>query len=359
MSSTLSHRKVAPRVGPALIAVVLGVWEPATAGDQASGAAAPASGPSARTSATAPARAARTPVPPHPATRFPAAVIQVYRASCLQCHDVDGRGEVVRDTLPRIPDFTEAKWHSTRTDAELSRSILEGKGKSMPRMKGKLGSVDVQQMVAFVRGFRGGDQVVDDEPAEPSAPQQPTTGTSPTVSVPRPDEPRPPTPKELSIRAGSQSFQRFCARCHGPDGRGSGIRDSMPAIPDFTARAWHERRRDPQLVVSILDGKGAEMPAFQGKVAREQARDLVAFIRAFAPGSSPPSGAASDDFEARFRQLMQEFETLRRQSQADFPPSSDPSPKPPRSHVPPAPPRQGTVADGPQSIGRGRSEGGG
>src|SRR5205085_6467744 len=73
---------------------------------------------------------------PKRAPAVPATVIQVYRASCLQCHDVDGRGEAVRDTLPRVPDFTEPKWQAGRTDTQLSRSILEGKGKSMPRMKG-------------------------------------------------------------------------------------------------------------------------------------------------------------------------------------------------------------------------------
>jgi hypothetical protein len=99
----------------------------------------------------------------------------------------------------------------------------------------------------------------------------------------------------------------------------------MPAIPDFTARAWHERRADSQLIVSILEGKGTDMPAFRDKVAREQARDLVAFLRGFAPGSKPqPAAAPADDFEARFRQLMQEFEGLRRQDPSGPPPAAQP-----------------------------------
>src|SRR5271165_3379364 len=47
--------------------------------------------------------------------------LQVYRASCLECHDNDGRGGIVRDDLPTVPDFTVAKWHASRSDAELSR----------------------------------------------------------------------------------------------------------------------------------------------------------------------------------------------------------------------------------------------
>jgi mono/diheme cytochrome c family protein len=243
----------------------------------------------------------------------------------VQCHDVDGRGEIVRDTLPRIPDFTEPQWQAGRTEDQLSRSILDGKGKSMPRMKDKLGSVDVRQMVALVRGFRGGGQVVEGEPEEPLAPERPAAVVNSTGFIPRPAEPSPPSMAERSIREGSRLFQRSCAMCHGADGRGSGVRATMPAIPDFTARAWQERRTDPQLIVSILEGKGTNMPAFRDKVAREQTRNLVAFLRRFAPGATPqPAAAAPGDFEARFRQLMEEFEGLRRQSSFGSPPAAQP-----------------------------------
>src|SRR5262249_37632960 len=73
----------------------------------------------------------------------PAGPIDVFRASCLECHDSDGRGAAGRDLLPEIPDFTDVRWQASRSDDALSRSILRGKGKSMPRMKDKLGTVDV------------------------------------------------------------------------------------------------------------------------------------------------------------------------------------------------------------------------
>lgn len=310
---------VAQLAGLLLVAAV-GMGEPAGAGGQVPDASPSASESPTPKAATEPVRAKRTRALPHPP-----AVLQVYRTSCVQCHDVDGRGEIARDTLPRIPDFTEPKWQVSRNDAQLSHSILDGKGKSMPRMKDKLGSADVRQMVALVRGFRGGDQVIDDEPGEPLAPERPAAVVNPTSSVPRPAEPPAPSMVERSIREGSRLFQRSCAMCHGSDGRGSGVRATMPAIPDFTARAWHQRRTDPQLVVSILEGKGTDMPSFRDKVAREQARDLVAFLRRFAPGTPPQSaGAAPDDFDTRFRLLMEEFHSVRRQSSAGAPPSAQP-----------------------------------
>ncbi|MFI5455658.1 MAG: cytochrome c [Isosphaerales bacterium] len=281
------------------------------------------------------------PVPAESSAAEPT-VIQLYRASCLECHDNDGRGGVVRDELPTIPDFTDARWHASRSDAELSRSILEGKGKSMPRMKRKLGSVDVKKMVSFVRAFQGGKQVVDDEPEPPAAPLQPTGGTTSTDVHSQSLERSPTTQRDENIREGSRLFQRFCARCHGPDGRGTGQRENLPRLPDFTRRAWQEGRRDPQLVVSVLDGKGVGMPSFQGKVAREQARELVAFIRSFAPSTERPVSPDTAEFEAHFRQLTEEFEDLRRQSRA----LSSSTPRTPSSPVA-SPPRRSSTSSPP------------
>jgi hypothetical protein len=90
----------------------------------------------------------------------------------------------------------------------------------------------------------------------------------------------------------------------------------MAAIPDFTASIWQARRRDAQLAVSILDGKGTQMPAFRGKVPSELARDIVAVIRAFAPSAGSQAHTQPDDFEASFQALLKEFEGLRQQARA-------------------------------------------
>jgi mono/diheme cytochrome c family protein len=225
--------------------------------------------------------------------------------------------------MPEVPDFTDAAWHATRSDADLSRSILEGKGKSMRPMRGKLGSVDVARMVAFVRGFRGGKQVVPEDDTEPTAPQPEGTGSPPGPVPARPGsggtavEPSRPGPRDSRLRTGSRTFQRSCARCHGSDGRGDETRDSLPSIPDFTVRSWQEAHTDPQMVVSILEGRGTGMPAFRGRLSREQARELAAFIRSFGPPTIRAARRSSDDdFEGRFQQLVAEIEELRRRSQA-------------------------------------------
>ena len=78
-------------------------------------------------------------------------------------------------------------------------------------------------------------------------------------------------------------FRCQCVKCHGADGTGNKTRDRLPEIPDFSDTRWQTRRADAQLMASILDGKGDDMPPQRGKISDEQARDLVRYVRAFAP----------------------------------------------------------------------------
>jgi hypothetical protein len=88
----------------------------------------------------------------------------------------------------------------------------------------------------------------------------------------------------------------------------------MPGLPDFTRRDWQESRANPQLSVSILDGKGTLMPSFRGRVKDDQAPDLVAYVRAFGPLKPPAVGkAAPGDFEEQYRRLQLEWEALQKQ----------------------------------------------
>jgi uncharacterized membrane protein len=57
----------------------------------------------------------------------------------------------------------------------------------------------------------------------------------------------------------------------------------MPDIPDFTNVSWQARRTDEQLLASIVSGKGADMPPASEEIGQEGARQLVAYVRSFAP----------------------------------------------------------------------------
>jgi mono/diheme cytochrome c family protein len=142
-------------------------------------------------------------------------------------------------------------------------------------------------------------------------------GTGARGAKPRPGQSEPRvTPavaaKDEQIAFAAKFFRRHCASCHGENFTGAESRDQTPEIPDFTSGAWQKSRSDAQLFVSILDGKGKRMPAQHGRLDRDKARAMVAFIRQVGP-SRPAPTTAEDDFERRFAELQQQLDELREQ----------------------------------------------
>jgi ubiquinol-cytochrome c reductase cytochrome b subunit len=263
------------------------------------------------------------PKEPTPAAPAHMSSTQLYRAYCMSCHDTDGKGNLVRKGMPDIPDLTDPKWQSSRKDAELLGSILGGKGKFMQPMRDKLDPTDAEQMVAYVRSFRGGGQQVSPEPVPPPQPiAQPSVKPiiEPGPPVTPKAEPR-PLPAEIAesaerTRAATALYRQYCLSCHGADGMGSEMRASMPTIPDFQSRTWQEGLNNAQLAISILDGKGTLMPAFRGRLSESGAQDLTAYVRAFGPVRKKPPEPDAGDFEKRFRQLQEEWDELQSQMRA-------------------------------------------
>jgi len=297
-----------------------------------SGATAPASAPVPTKEKTEPSRAETwTPLAapqPQPSTAPVAARMsaeQVYRAYCLACHAEDGRGGLVRKAMPAIPDFTDVKWQSDRPSSQLRTSILNGKGPFMLPMRDKLGGTDVDQMVAYIRSFRQGSNVVKVQPELPpvSFPEGPPPFRPEKQEKPLAVPPAPSDQTANRIQVASNLYRNYCITCHGPGGKGTPMRVSMPSIPDFSDVSWQESHSDPQFVVSILNGKGSLMPSFRGRVSEPQARDLVVYLRALGPPRKTPGGApASSDFAKRFEQLEQQWNELEKQLQQTAPPEN-------------------------------------
>lgn len=213
-------------------------------------------------------------------------VRRIYQSRCLGCHDDNGRGGLVRSEMPEIPDFTSPRWQQQRTSTQLTASILGGKGAHMPGFAGKISKQQAQELAAHVRSF---------------APSRVKAAARPKPAFPRSVVPL---------------FRQRCSGCHDANGRGGAVRSTTPEIPDFTSPRWQRARGTAQLIASILDGKGAHMPAFAGKLGRKQVRDLAAYIRSFGPARGKASATPRDDFEERFRQLQEEFDQLQKQFRA-------------------------------------------
>lgn len=98
---------------------------------------------------------------------------------------------------------------------------------------------------------------------------------------------------EASARAGKEVFQRFCATCHGADGKGETImRDQLPAPPsDLTDGEWKYGGTDGELFTIIRDGTSFGMDGFKDKLPEQRIWHVVNYIRAL--GSNSPVAAAS------------------------------------------------------------------
>jgi mono/diheme cytochrome c family protein len=232
----------------------------------------------------------------------------------LNCHDSDGRGGLGREQFPKIPDFTSATWQSSHSDARLEEAILQGRGKTMPALKGELGDDEVAKLITLVRSFQDGQLLipgdayatrVEQEPPAPNAVALSLSGSPPSRDVQRAA-----TPESRALYAQS------CRKCHGEDGRGNVSRPSTPGIPDFTSPGWQASRNQAQLTASILDGKGRDMPAFGRSLSDEQVRSLVCLIRAFGPATAPASVHPAGDFDSRFSKLCRELEALEQEYRA-------------------------------------------
>ncbi|MGY6520046.1 MAG: c-type cytochrome [Lysobacteraceae bacterium] len=98
----------------------------------------------------------------------------------------------------------------------------------------------------------------------------------------------PPTAFEHrgDVVSGEPLYQRHCAACHGPSGRGDGQQGRAfdPGPPDFTAGGADAQRyylatRDGGMAVGV----SAAMPAFRHTLNEQQTRDIVAHLMRMAP----------------------------------------------------------------------------
>jgi mono/diheme cytochrome c family protein len=84
-----------------------------------------------------------------------AAIASRYNRYCIRCHGVDGRG--VWD-IPGVPDFTNLRWQMSRSDDQIARIIIEGRGGVMPTFRGTLTLEEAWAMARYLRTFVPGTE---------------------------------------------------------------------------------------------------------------------------------------------------------------------------------------------------------
>jgi len=103
----------------------------------------------------------------------------------------------------------------------------------------------------------------------------------------------PPEPQGFKLNGdparGKVVFDRSCALCHGPAGRGDGaMAPSLDPKPqDLTDRAVMARRTDWEIYLVIRDGGktlglSPQMYSFKNLLQDQQIRDVAAYVRGLA-----------------------------------------------------------------------------
>jgi mono/diheme cytochrome c family protein len=82
---------------------------------------------------------------------------------------------------------------------------------------------------------------------------------------------------------GAKLFKRYCAGCHGADGRG-GAQTFMPHIENLTKKGYIDQVPDDYLYGVIAEGgvsvgKSSYMPAWGKTLVEQDIRDIIAHIR--------------------------------------------------------------------------------
>jgi cytochrome c oxidase cbb3-type subunit 3 len=86
-------------------------------------------------------------------------------------------------------------------------------------------------------------------------------------------------------RRGEPMYQRYCAGCHGADGRGGG-KNFMPHVGALTRKGYTDLLEDSYFEAIIAEGgeafgKSSYMPAWKTTLSSQDIADVIAYVRTF------------------------------------------------------------------------------
>lgn len=81
-----------------------------------------------------------------------------------------------------------------------------------------------------------------------------------------------------SARSAAELYTKYCASCHGKDGRAKTLKAKFNHARDLTDRVWQNDASDERLFNSIMNGK-RKMPDFSKKLSEQEIETLVRYVR--------------------------------------------------------------------------------
>ena len=84
---------------------------------------------------------------------------ELFKQYCAKCHGEDGKAGTAKGKNLMARKFTDAEWQAGKSDAELIKSVTEGKEDDMPPFGKKLTKEQIESLVKNdVRGFAKKEQ---------------------------------------------------------------------------------------------------------------------------------------------------------------------------------------------------------
>jgi len=161
--------------------------------------------------------------------------LEVYVEHCELCHGPYGRPPAsVPPGVRRPRDLSDGAFQRDVADAALRTLVRHGRG-GMPALEPRWTAEDLDALVAFVR----------------------------------------------LLSPGYERYSRYCASCHGDDGRGSfadaGVRPTV--VFDRAYFAGHDRDHVRGSVWHMVDEKKPSMPHFHSALTEAQARAIIQYLK--------------------------------------------------------------------------------
>ena len=217
---------------------------------------------------------------------------RVFRDNCTICHGAAGDGQGMDahhfKTPPRDLTKGRFKFRSTAsgqvpTDADLTRTIVQGVPSTGMVPQNHLSDAEVQAVIAFVKSL---------------SPRFAATPAPKVVTIPT----APPATPEAVARGAKAYVKGECAECHGKEARGDGpsAKDLSVKPSDLTRRPLKSGAAARDIVRTLLTGlDGTPMPSYYQVLEDDEIWDLAYWL---ASRGGPPE--TTDDERAGW-QLVQ------------------------------------------------------
>ena len=188
---------------------------------------------------------------------------EIFTKNCVACH-----GES-RANIPTCK-LADKDWLSQKGDKGLVDAITNGKPPTMPTWGkskgGPLGDDEIQAVAAFLKDAAG---ISAGGAAAAAAPAASGSAASPVLAS-----------------KGKEIFSKNCVACHGE------TRDLQPTCK-LADKDWLAQKGDDGLFNAITKGKtGTIMPPWEGKIAPDDIKSIVAYLKEAAGGGGGAPSAA-------------------------------------------------------------------